>query len=70
MADNSKLPAVITNVSGRGCAVATGFVLGQPGSRLTVSFRLKLRDKSRVVRLPLRHPQHQGQALAADAIRR
>jgi PilZ domain len=52
MQDNYTVPAIITNLSGCGCAVATGFILGQPGTRLTVSFRLKMLDKARVVSLP------------------
>jgi hypothetical protein len=52
MADGYTVPALITNLSGSGCAVATGFVLGQPGTRLRVAFRLKLADKNRVVTVP------------------
>ncbi|WP_426189209.1 PilZ domain-containing protein [Massilia sp. DWR3-1-1] len=52
MQDNYTVPAVITNLSGSGCAVATGFILGQPGTRLKVSFRLKMSDKARVVSVP------------------
>lgn len=52
MVDGYTVPALITNLSGSGCAVATGFVLGQPGTRLTVAFRLKLADKARVVTVP------------------
>lgn len=46
------VPGIITNLSGCGCAVATGFVLGQAGTRLQVSFRIKLGDKARVVKVP------------------
>ena len=52
LVDGYTVPALITNLSGSGCAVATGFVLGQPGTRLTVAFRLKLADKARVVTVP------------------
>jgi hypothetical protein len=52
MADDYTVPALITNLSGCGCAVATGFVLGQPGTRLKVAFRLKIADKNRVVSIP------------------
>ena len=52
MADGYTVPAMITNLSGSGCAVATGFVLGQPGTRLKVAFRIKLADKARVVTVP------------------
>lgn len=52
MADGYTVPALITNLSGCGCAVATGFVLGQPGTRLTVAFRVRLAEKNRVVSVP------------------
>jgi hypothetical protein len=52
MADNYTVPALITNLSGCGCAVATGFVLGQAGTRLQVAFRLKFGEKARVVTVP------------------
>ena len=32
--------------------MATGFVLGQPGTRLTVAFRVKIAEKNRVVSAP------------------
>jgi hypothetical protein len=51
-ADGYTLPALITNLSGCGCAVATGFVLGEPGTRLKVGFRVKLAEKSRVLTVP------------------
>lgn len=50
--DGYSVPAVITNISGSGCAIATGFVLGQPGTRLKVSFRVKIADKYRVLEVP------------------
>ncbi len=49
MADGYTVPALITNLSGSGCAVATGFVLGQAGTRLTVAFRVKIAEKARVL---------------------
>jgi hypothetical protein len=52
MADGDTVPALITNLSGCGCAVATGFVLGQPGTRLTVAFRVKLAEKHHTVSVP------------------
>jgi hypothetical protein len=52
MADGYTVPALITNLSGSGCAVATGFVLGQPGARLTMSFRLKIGDKPQLLTVP------------------
>ena len=52
MADGYTVPALITNISGSGCAVATGFVLGQAGTRLTVAFRVKIADKARVLTMP------------------
>lgn len=52
MADGYTLPALITNLSGCGCAVATGFVLGEPGTRLKVGFRVRLAEKSRVLTVP------------------
>jgi hypothetical protein len=52
MADGYTVPALITNLSGCGCAVATGFVLGQAGTRLTVAFRVKLAEKSHTVTVP------------------
>lgn len=52
MADGYTVPALITNLSGSGCAVATGFVLGQAGTRLTVAFRVKIAEKARVLSVP------------------
>jgi hypothetical protein len=52
MADGYTVPALITNLSGCGCAVATGFVLGEPGTRLKVGFRVRLAEKSRVLTVP------------------
>lgn len=52
MADGYSVPALITNLSGSGCAVATGFVLGQAGARLTLSFRVKIADKPQSLALP------------------
>lgn len=47
--DGYTVPALITNLSGGGCAVATGFILGQPGTRLKIAFRVKLSEKARVI---------------------
>ena len=52
LADGYTVPALITNLSGSGCAVATGFVLGEAGTRLTVSFRVKIAEKGRVLAMP------------------
>jgi hypothetical protein len=52
MADGDTVPALITNLSGCGCAVATGFVLGQPGARLSVAFRVKLAERTHTVSVP------------------
>jgi hypothetical protein len=52
MPDGATLPAVITNISGSGCAIATGFVLGQPGTALKVSFRVKIGEKYHTVVVP------------------
>lgn len=52
MGDGHTVPALITNLSGSGCAVATGFVLGQPGARMTMAFRVKTADKPQMLSLP------------------
>ncbi|MES2016302.1 MAG: PilZ domain-containing protein [Pseudomonadota bacterium] len=52
MADGYTVPALITNLSGSGCAVATGFLLGQAGARLTLTFRVKIADKPQSLSLP------------------
>lgn len=43
---------VITDISGSGCAIDTGFIIGQAGTKLTVAFRVKIADKSHVLRVP------------------
>lgn len=40
--DDHTIPAVIINLSGSGCAIATNFVLGQIGARMKAAFRLKI----------------------------
>ncbi|WLI88435.1 PilZ domain-containing protein [Massilia sp. R2A-15] len=50
--DNYSVPGIITNLSGTGCAAATGFVLGEPGTRIKIAFRLRLSDKARLVTMP------------------
>ena len=52
MADGYTVPALITNLSGSGCAVSTGFVLGQAGARLTLTFRVKIAGKPQMMSLP------------------
>jgi hypothetical protein len=47
--DGSSVPAVIINLSGSGCAIATGFVLGQAGTRLKAAFRLKVAEQYHVL---------------------
>lgn len=46
------VPALITDLSGSGCAIDTGFILGQAGTALTVAFRIKISDKPHVLRVP------------------
>lgn len=40
--DGATVPAVIINLSGSGCAIATGFVLGAVGTRFKAAFRVKV----------------------------
>jgi hypothetical protein len=47
--DGTSVPAVIINLSGSGCAIATGFVLGQSGTRLKAAFRLKIAEQYHVL---------------------
>jgi hypothetical protein len=47
--DGHSVPAVIINLSGSGCAIATGFVLGQSGTRLKATFRLKIAGQYHVL---------------------
>lgn len=46
------VPALITDISGTGCAIDTGFIIGQAGTLLTVAFRIKVSDKAHVLRVP------------------
>ena len=52
MPDGYTVPALITDLSGGGCALASGFILGQAGTRLKMAFRVKLSDKLRVITVP------------------
>jgi hypothetical protein len=52
MPDGYTVPALITDLSGGGCALASGFILGQAGTRLQMAFRVKLSDKLRVITVP------------------
>lgn len=46
------VPALITDLSGSGCGIATGFLLGEPGVRLRVSFRVRSAEKYRLLNVP------------------
>lgn len=52
MPDGYTVPALITDLSGGGCALASGFILGQAGTKLKMAFRVKLSDKVRVITVP------------------
>jgi hypothetical protein len=52
MPDGYTVPALITDLSGGGCALASGFTLGDAGTRLKLAFRVKLSDKLRVITVP------------------
>jgi hypothetical protein len=52
MPDGYTVPALITDLSGGGCALASGFILGQAGTRLKLAFRVKLSEKMRVISVP------------------
>jgi hypothetical protein len=52
MPDGYTVPALITDLSGGGCALASGFILGQAGTRLKMAFRVKLSDNMRVITMP------------------
>lgn len=52
MPDGYTVPALITDLSGGGCALASGFILGQAGTRLKLAFRVKLSEKMRVITVP------------------
>ena len=47
--DEHSIPAVIMNLSGSGCAIATNFVLGQSGTRMKASFRLKIAQQNHLL---------------------
>lgn len=51
-AEGHAVPAVIADISGTGCAIDTGFILGKAGTRLNVAFRIKIHDKAHVLRVP------------------
>jgi hypothetical protein len=52
LAEGYTVPALITNLSGSGCAIATGFVLGEKGACLKVSFRVKIAGQPQLLSLP------------------
>jgi hypothetical protein len=52
MPDGYTVPALITDLSGSGCAISTGFVLGQTGTVLNAAFRVKIGDKFHVLSVP------------------
>ena len=52
MPDGYTVPALITNLSGSGCAIATGFVLGETSAQLKVAFRVKIGERAQVLTLP------------------
>jgi len=45
------VPGIITNLSGGGCAIATGFVLGNVGTQLSLAFRVKIGGKAHLLQL-------------------
>jgi len=45
------VPGVITNLSGGGCAISTGFVLGDAGTVIKLAFRLKVGGKAHLIQL-------------------
>jgi len=47
--DNHTIPALIMNLSGSGCAIATNFVLGHAGTRMKAAFRLKIAEQNHLV---------------------
>ncbi|MGZ8321364.1 MAG: PilZ domain-containing protein [Telluria sp.] len=52
MENQAMFPALITNLSDSGCALETGFLLGAPGSALTVTFEAKVAGEARVISVP------------------
>ncbi len=49
LADGYKLPALITNLSGSGCALETGFELGQNGASLVMTFKVQIAEKEQTL---------------------
>ncbi len=45
------VPGMITNLSGGGCAVSTGFVLGNVGTVIKLAFRFKIGGKAHMVKV-------------------
>lgn len=50
--NQAMFPALITNLSDSGCALETGFLLGAPGSALTVTFEARVAGEARVISVP------------------
>lgn len=48
---DGNVPGTITNLSGGGCAISTGFVLGNVGTVVTLAFRFKIGGKAHLVQL-------------------
>lgn len=48
---DGNVPGMITNLSGGGCAISTGFVLGNVGTVVKLAFRLKVSGKAHLVQL-------------------
>ena len=48
---DGNVPGTITNLSGGGCAISTGFVLGNVGTVVKLAFRLKIGGKAHLVQL-------------------
>ena len=45
------VPGIITNLSSGGCAISTGFVLGDTGTVLKLAFRFKIGGRTHTVQL-------------------
>ncbi len=50
--DGHAVTGVITDISGSGCAIDTEFIIGEIGTPLNIAFRLKIGNKSHVLRFP------------------
>lgn len=50
--NQAMFPALITNLSDSGCALETGFLLGAPGSTLTLTFKARIAGEARVISVP------------------